>query len=101
MSASTFFYWKRQFQKNDKDRQLKDIIKYIWNNDQHFGSLRITKTIRDNFDLVVNHKRVYRIMKRLGIYGKGYHKQTSKYDSSKGPEGNRVKNLLNRRFKAD
>lgn len=40
-------------------------------------------------------------MKQLGIYGKGYHKQTSKYDSSKGPEGNRVKNLLNRRFKAD
>ena len=40
-------------------------------------------------------------MKELGIYGTGYRKKTHKYDSSKGPEGIRVKNRLNRRFSAD
>ena len=61
----------------------------------------MAKYIYDNFDLKVNHKRVYRLMKQLGIRGEGYRKQIAKYDSSKGPEGKRVKNLLNRHFDAD
>lgn len=101
ISASTYFYWRRKFKQPDKDRFLKDIIRYVWNNDQHLGVIRITKIIRDTFDLKVNHKRVYRLMKNLGIYGKGYHKIVRKYDSSKGPEGKRIKNKLNRQFKAD
>jgi transposase InsO family protein len=38
-------------------------------------------------------------MHELRISGQGYHKASHKYDSSKGPEGKRVKNTLNRRFK--
>ncbi|ORN24359.1 Integrase core domain protein [Lentilactobacillus parabuchneri] len=74
---------------------------YIWNNDHHMGIIRITQVIRTEFDLKVNHKRVDRLMKQLNIYGEGYHKKTRKYDSSKGPEGKRVKNKLHRRFQTD
>jgi putative transposase len=65
------------------------------------GSVRITQALLNNYDLKVNHKRVYRIMKLLNIQGEGYRKKQRKYDSSKGPEGHRVKNRLNRRFKTD
>ncbi|USS87276.1 DDE-type integrase/transposase/recombinase [Fructilactobacillus hinvesii] len=37
-------------------------------------------------------------MNELNIFGIGYTKKTKKYDSSKGPEGKRVKNKLHRRF---
>lgn len=73
----------------------------IWQADHHMGSVRITKVLLDDYDLKVNHKRVYRIMKQLNIQGEGYRKKKCRYDSSKGPEGNRVKNRLNRRFKTD
>lgn len=98
IAPSTFFYWRRQFKKGDRQRYLKDIMMYIWNQDHHLGVLRLTEKINRDFDLKVNHKRIYRLMKELGIYGYGYHKKVRKYDSSKGPEGIRVKNRLNRRF---
>lgn len=40
-------------------------------------------------------------MHEMGLYGVDYRKQTRKYDSSKGPEGKRVKNKLHRRFVTD
>ncbi|WP_133057559.1 IS3 family transposase, partial [Lentilactobacillus parakefiri] len=97
ISPDTFFYWKRQFKKPDKDCQLKHFISRIWNHDQHMGVLRITQALLNDFDLKVNHKRVYRLMKELDIQGEGYRKKIRKYDSSKGPEGTRVKNKLRRR----
>lgn len=33
------------------------------------GVLRITQALLNDFDLKVNHKRVYRLMKELGIQG--------------------------------
>ena len=74
---------------------------YLWKGDNHLGITRITSLLDSVFDLTVNHKRVANLMHILGISGIGYHKQTRKYDSSKGPEGTRIKNRLNRRFKCD
>lgn len=100
ISISTFFYWKRKFKHHDKDEQIKDLISYIWNYDNYMGILRITQVIRNEFDVIINHKKVYRLMKIMGIYGRGYHKKIRKYDSSKGPTGKSVKNHIHRRFKA-
>lgn len=80
---------------------MKHFISRIWNHDQHMGVLRITQALLNDFDLKVNHKRVYRLMKELDIQGEGYRKKIRKYDSSKGPEGTRVKNKLRRRFQTD
>lgn len=74
---------------------------YLWNSDNHLGITRITSLLKSVFNLAVNHKKVANLMHVLGIYGVGYHKQTRKYDSSKGTEGTRVKNHLNRRFECD
>ena len=40
-------------------------------------------------------------MNEMGIQGVGYNKLSRKYDSSKGPEGKRVKNRIRRRFITD
>ncbi|WP_409022799.1 IS3 family transposase [Dellaglioa sp. P0083] len=101
MAPATFFYWRRQFKNPDKDKSLRKLITTIWQADHHMGSARITKALLDDYDLKVNHKCVYRIMKQLNIQGEGYRKKKRRYDSSKGPKGNRVKNRLNRRFKTD
>lgn len=73
----------------------------IWNEDHHLGILRITAILKNRYDINVNHKKVQRIMYELGISGQGYCRKSRKYDSSRGPEGKRVKNILNRRFKSD
>lgn len=74
---------------------------YLWQSDNHLGIERITSLLRSEFAVLVNHKRVRRLMHELGIYGMGYHKKSRRYDSSKGPEGTRVKNKLHRRFRTD
>jgi transposase InsO family protein len=85
-----------------KDAALVNAIKEIWSRDHHYGVRRVYLALRklDAFKNV-NHKKVQRIMRERGLHGIGYRKKTRKYDSSKGPEGNRVKNRLHRKFKTD
>jgi len=85
-----------------KDAALVKAIKEIWSRDHHYGVRRVYLALRklDAFKNV-NHKKVQRIMRELGLQGIGYRKKTRKYDSSKGPEGKRVKNRLHRKFKTD
>ncbi len=41
------------------------------------GVLRITQALLNDFNLKVNHKRVYRLMKELDIQGEGYRKKSA------------------------
>ena len=102
ISESTLHYWKRQVQRTDKDESLRVAIKAIWENDHHYGVRRIYLTLRKQPEFAtVNHKKIQRLMHEMGLKGVGYNKQSRQYDSSKGPEGKRVKNKLHRRFKTD
>jgi transposase InsO family protein len=97
----TYLYYKRQFIKNeDSDKQIKSDILEIWNKDNHYGIIRVTDALNNDYGYHVNHKKVRRLMRELGIYGLGYSKRIRRYDSSKGPNGKRVKNYLNRRFES-
>jgi len=81
---------------------LRAAIKHIWQTDHHYGVRRVHLTLRKQLAFAhVNHKRVQRLMHEMGLKGAGYRKTTRKYDSSKGPEGKRVKNKLHRRFKTN
>lgn len=61
-----------------------------------YGSKRICSYINKNFDLRVNHKRVYRIMKELGV------KSIIRNQAYKGKSWSEriCKNILNRDFNA-
>nr|WP_245150474.1 IS3 family transposase [Weissella cibaria] len=102
IAESTVHYWKRKFKKEDPDEPLRVAIRMIWEADNHYGVRRIYLELRKQPEFAkVNHKKVQRLMHEMGLKGVGYNKQSRKYDSSKGPEGKRVKNKIHRRFKTD
>ena len=64
------------------------------------GLLSITKGRKPIMTKNDCRKKAAKLMKILGSYGVGYHKQIRKYDSSKGPEGTRVKTTSTAVFNA-
>lgn len=94
---STFYYWLKQLDKPDPDAELKSMIQDIY--EEHKG-LYGYRRIRDellNRDYRVNHKKVQRIMKELGLK---CIVRTKKYRSYKGTVGKIAPNLLDRHFQA-
>ncbi|PWA13411.1 IS3 family transposase [Pueribacillus theae] len=95
---STYYYWVKNMGKPDPDAQLKKIIQSIY--DEHEGRLgyrRIRDELR-NRKLKINHKKVQRIMKELGLKCLV---RMKKYRSYKGTVGKIASNILDRNFKAD
>lgn len=94
---STYYYWVKQFGREDKDGALKTLIQEIY--DEHQGRYGYRR-IRD--ELVVrgykiNHKKVQRIMKELGLKCLV---RMKKYRSYIGNVGEIAPNILDRNFKA-
>lgn len=94
-SKSTYFYTIKQYDKEDKDASLKATITDIFHS-KHKGKMgyrTITLDLR-NLGLIVNHKKVKRLMSELGLYG---YTPRAKYKSYKGEIGKTAKNhLLNK-----
>ncbi|MEV5027719.1 IS3 family transposase, partial [Paenibacillus sp. LPE1-1-1.1] len=95
---STFYYLVKQFDKPDTDAELKLLIQSIY--DEHEGRYGYRR-IRDelfNRDYPVNHKKVQRIMKELGLKSVV---RMKKYRSYKGTVGKIAPNVLERNFQAE
>ncbi|USK69527.1 IS3 family transposase [Peribacillus asahii] len=95
---STYYYWVKNFGRPDSDAELKVWITSIF--DEHegrFGYRRIRDELR-NRGHKVNHKKVQRIMKELGLKCLV---RMKKYRSYKGTVGKIAPNILNRAFRAD
>ncbi|MDF9761917.1 transposase InsO family protein [Peribacillus simplex] len=95
---STYYYWVKNFGRPDPDAELKVLIKSVF--DEHegrFGYRRIRDELRNRGHLV-NHKKVQRIMKELGLKCLV---RMKKYRSYKGTVGKIALNILDRNFKAE
>jgi putative transposase len=95
---STYYYWVKQLDRTDKDAELKTLIKEIY--DEHEGRYGYRR-IRDELTSrghKVNHKKVQRIMKELGLKCLV---RMKKYRSYKGEVGKVAPNILDRNFKAE
>jgi len=91
ISKSTYFYNINNYENPDVDLELKNLIKEIFNKHKsRYGYRRITLELR-NKGLVINHKRVKRLMSQLGLYGLT---PKSKYKSYKGEVGKTANNKL-------
>lgn len=64
LARSTFLYKSKE---SKEDTFLMNEIKDIWTQFQFFGYRRITDELRDSKDIIVNHKRVLRLMKMMGL----------------------------------
>lgn len=96
LSKSCYYY---HLNKIDKDKELKDIIlKTFESNKSRYGYRRIDIALRNN-GIIVNHKKILRLMQELNIKAKA--KKRSKYNSYKGEVGKIAPNILDRNFKTD
>ncbi|MFZ7334606.1 IS3 family transposase [Streptococcus pluranimalium] len=96
LSRSTYYYQVKRLAQGDKDRELKHVIREIY--DEHkgnYGYRRIHMELR-NRGFVVNHKKVQRLMTVMGLAARIRRKR--KYSSYKGEVGKKVDNLINRQF---
>ncbi|WP_307535838.1 IS3 family transposase [Paenibacillus sp. W4I10] len=95
---STFYYWVKQFDKPDLDTDLKLLVQSIYEEHQgRYGYRRIRDELF-NRGHQVNHKKVQRIMKELGLKSVV---RMKKYRSYKGTVGKTAPNVLNRKFQAE
>lgn len=101
ISKQTYYYViKHEFDKENKDKFYEELILKIFNkNYQKYGIPRMTDAL--NLELIklgkpkINHKRVERIMIKLGIQARP---KQRKYVSYKGKIGKVAPNILDRDF---
>ncbi len=99
MSKSVYYYTLSKIDKDDKNEEIIEKIKEIFdNNKERYGYRRITLELR-NQGYKVNHKKVYRIMFKLGL--KALKRNKRKYSSYKGTVGKIANNLIERNFEAN
>ncbi|MDY4996222.1 MAG: IS3 family transposase, partial [Bacilli bacterium] len=99
LAKSVYYYTLYKIDKDDKNKEIIDKIKEIFiNNKERYGYRRITLELR-NQGYNVNHKKVYRIMVKLGL--KPLKRNKRKYSSYKGTVGKIADNLIERNFYAD
>ena len=94
-----YYYTLSKADKDDKNKEIITKIKEIFiNNKERYDYRRITLELR-NQGYNVNHKKVYRIMVKLGL--KSLKRNKRKYSSYKGTVGKIADNLIKRNFNSD
>ena len=98
LPRSTYYYQLKQLDRLDKDKNLKAEIQVIFTEHRgNYGYRRMTLELR-NRGYMVNHKRVQRLMKVLGLSARIRRKR--KYSSYQGEIGKKADNLIQRQFEA-
>jgi transposase InsO family protein len=84
--------------KENPDQELEECIQSIFEkNNENYGYRRIHLQLKKR-GFKINHKKVQRIMKKLGIKCNKFTRKSRKYSSYKGTIGTVSKNRINRRF---
>ncbi|WP_155246454.1 IS3 family transposase [Streptococcus pseudopneumoniae] len=98
LARSTYYYQLKQLDGVDKDKEIKTEIQTIYNEHKgNYGYRRIHLELR-NRGFVVNHKKVQRLMRILGLTARIRRKR--KYSSYQGEIGKKAENLIQRQFEA-
>lgn len=95
---ATYHYHVKNFGKEDLDTELKELITDLFKKfHERYGYKRITKELK-KLGHSVNHKKVYRLMRELGLKCVKFMRKSRKYNSYKGKVGKVAKNRISRRF---
>ncbi|SQC50696.1 Integrase core domain [Listeria newyorkensis] len=99
MPKSTYMYWQKRLVASSPRDDLETVIQSIYEeNNQDYGHRRIGLALRKR-GIVVNHKKVLKITRKLGILCTKYtRKSRKKYRAYKGKVGTIAKNKIRRRF---
>ena len=90
-------YWQKRLDREPKDQSLQEKILEIRAEHKDFGYRRIWGLLRQT-GLLINKKRVQRIVQKLSLQVTSYTRKSRKYNSYKGTVGKVAPNRLRRRF---
>ena len=90
-------YWQKRFNRENPNQELEKKILEIRENNKDFSYLRIYGVLRKR-GLVVNKKRVQRIMQKFRLQVTSFTRKSRKYSSYRGKVGKVAPNRIHRRF---
>lgn len=97
LSKSTYYYWKSRFERPNKDEEIEQTMLAIRQEHANAGYRPMVELLKQR-GFHVNHKKVQRLMKKLGLRVDSFWRKSRKYNSYKGNVGTIAKNKLQRRF---
>ncbi|MGM0839064.1 MAG: IS3 family transposase [Bacillota bacterium] len=103
VSQSGYYKYKK-YVKEEKDADLKRLILKLYeDSDKQWGYRRIHMELQEEYHMEINHKRVYRLCRELGIQSIIRKKpKFSNYNAYKRKEPETIApNIINRDFSAD
>ncbi|MGL4607371.1 MAG: IS3 family transposase [Eubacteriaceae bacterium] len=90
-------YWQKRFDKENSDKAIEEQILEIRREHKDFGYRRIYGELR-KLGIIINKKKVQRLVQKLALQVKSYTRKSRKYSSYKGVVGRISKNRVNRKF---
>lgn len=98
VSYSGYYKWRKRQQRPDRDDRLEALIRERYRASKNSAGYRqITIQLKNHYGLVVNHKAVYRIMRKLGIQSVARRRRPY---TNYSDVIHRYENILNRDFNA-
>ncbi|UJF14731.1 IS3 family transposase [Jeotgalibaca sp. MA1X17-3] len=94
---STYMYWQKRFDREDPDKEIKEVMMTIRKQHADYGYRRMKKELL-KYGVEINHKKLQRLMVELDIRVKSYSRKSRKYSSYKGNVGVLAPNRINGRF---
>lgn len=91
-------YWKKRFDREDADSEIKADMLQIREKHKNYGYHRPMKKTLRNHDFVVNKKEIQWLMREWDFRVTAFTRISRKYSSYKENIGKVAPNLVNRRF---
>lgn len=98
LAESTYHYHVKQSDKEDPDSEWKELITTIFYAENERMGYRGIQDELIEMGYKINHKKVQRLMRELGLKCTKFTRKSRRYNSYKGPVGTQAKNWLKRRF---
>lgn len=95
LSKSSYFYTLHTSE--TKDKELENQLIVIRQSHPNYGYRRMTAMLKKE-GVIINEKRVLRVMRKLQLLVTNYHHKSRKYNSYKETVGKIAQNLVKRRF---
>lgn len=100
VSRSGYYEWLKRMDREDPDQEKMDWVKTIYlQNRRVYGYRRVTHALRQKYDVKLNHKAVYRLMRKLGLRSVARKRKLYKR-LEQIPHLHRYPDLLQRNFSA-
>lgn len=95
---STYMYWQRRLNKDNPDKEIESkISSIVQKNHGNYGYRRVGLELRKQ-GIIVNHKKVLRITRKLGLTCSKFTRKSRRFSTYKGTIGKVAANLIRRRF---